>query len=83
MITLKQGIEKYLEQYPKYAVDSIFDVGDEWVIGARDRETGEEIDVSPIAVSKENGNMRVFFPPANRAKMAHAIEIDMSEIGRG
>ena len=57
-------------------ITSILDVGDEWVIAANDKETGLERDASPIAVHKESGSMRVFFPPMNAAKLVNAVVVE-------
>ena len=77
MITLEQAIDLYNEKNPTYKIDSILDVGDEWVISALDRKTGLEIDISPLAISKETGDFRVFFPPDNKAKLTDAKEVSL------
>lgn len=80
MITIKQAIELYSEKNPTFLVDGIIDVGDEWVISARDKETGLEIDASPLAINKETGAFRVFFPPKNAQKLANAKKVSLEEI---
>ena len=75
-MTLEEGIKIYEEQYPDHMVASVLDLGDEWVFAAKDRETGLERDASPIAVHKENGSMRVFFPPFNAEKLKNAIVVE-------
>lgn len=77
MITFEQACKLYEEKFPTQSIISALDVGDEWVFSAGDKETGEELDVSPIAISKDNGSMRTFFPPANREKLRNAVEIDL------
>lgn len=75
-MTLVEAIKIYEEKYPDHMVSSVLDVGDEWVIAAKDKETGMERDASPIAIHKENGNMRVFFPPFNAAKLKNAVVVE-------
>ena len=80
MILLEQAIKLYYEAYPTRLIDNALDVGDEWVFSACDRETGLEIDASPIAVNKDSGALRVFFPPNNVHKLAGAKHIPLTEL---
>ncbi|EHO49801.1 hypothetical protein HMPREF9099_02719 [Lachnospiraceae bacterium oral taxon 082 str. F0431] len=73
---LDQALEIYEKNNPNYKVDIVLDVGDEWVISARDKETNLEVDVAPVAINKYTGESRVFFPPMNMEKMAKAIAVD-------
>lgn len=73
MITAKEACRLYCRKYPDRQTDTVLDVGDEWVISGKDARTGLEIDASPIAISKEDGTMRAFFPPANRHKLKNAV----------
>ncbi|MCM1060062.1 MAG: hypothetical protein NC452_07185 [Eubacterium sp.] len=77
MITFKEAKAIYEIQYPDYAISSVLDVGDEFVISARDKESGEELDISPIAINKESGSMRMFFPPMNMDKLRNAVPVDI------
>ncbi len=79
-MTLEQGIKIYEEKNPEHMISSILDVGDEWVIAAKDKESGLERDASPIAIHKETGNMRVFFPPFNVEKLRNAIPVDLNHV---
>lgn len=72
MITLEQACSLYCSKYPTRQVDTVLDVGDEWVISGKDADTGMEIDAAPVAFRKEDGAARTFFPPANRAKLKNA-----------
>ena len=74
---LNQALEIYEKNNPNYKVDTVLDVGDEWVISARDKETNLEVDVAPVAINKNTGELRVFFPPMNMEKMAKAIVVDL------
>lgn len=74
---LNQALEIYEKNNPNYKVDTVLDVGDEWVISARDKETNLEVDVAPVAINKNTGESRVFFPPMNMEKMAKAIVVDL------
>ena len=73
---LDQALEIYEKNNPNDKVDIVLDVGDEWVISARDKETNLEVDVAPVAINKYTGESRVFFPPMNMEKMAKAIAVD-------
>lgn len=73
MITVQEACRLYCEKYPDRQVDTVLDVGDEWVISGKDARTGMEIDSSPLAISKEDGTMRIFFPPVNRRKLKNAV----------
>lgn len=79
MITLQQALEKYDEQFPNYCPNSILDVGDEWVIAARSKKTGEMPDIAPMAISKEDGSMRMFIPFMNKDKLINAVIIKQAE----
>lgn len=72
MITITQACGLYCRRFPDRQVETVLDVGDEWVISGKDRETGMPLDVSPVAFRKEDGAARVFFPPANRMKLKNA-----------
>lgn len=72
MITMTQACELYCQKYPDRQVASVLDVGDEWVVAGKDKESGMALDVSPVAIRKEDGAARIFFPPANRAKLKNA-----------
>lgn len=58
-----EAILKYLERYPDRLVDEVFETPGLWIISGLDKETGEELDVSPTSIDKENGQMNEFFPP--------------------
>ena len=75
MITFEEARAIYEKQYPNYIISSALDVGDEFVISSQDRASGEELDISPIAISKKSGTMRTFFPPMNMGKLKNAIPI--------
>lgn len=77
MITIEQALAIYLEKHPTHTVSSILDVGDEWVIAVRDKKTGLDLDISPTAVSKASGELRVFFPPANKEKLVNARTVQL------
>jgi len=77
MINVQEACRLYCRKYPDRQVDTVLDVGDEWVISGKDARTGLEIDESPIAVSKADGAIRVFFPPANRKKLRNAVVVPL------
>lgn len=77
MITFEEARAIYEKQYPSYAISSALDVGDEFVISSRDKESEEELDISPIAINKESGSMRLFFPPMNMDKLRNAVPVDI------
>lgn len=65
MITRDEAISMYLERFPKRLVDEVFETRDLFIISGLDRETGEELDVSPVSISKKDGHIGEFFPPAH------------------
>ena len=75
MIDFEEACRLYCEKYPDRVVATGLDVGDEWVISGKDGRTGLEIDSAPIAVNKDDGTMRIFFPPANRHKLKNAVVV--------
>lgn len=77
MITLEEAILAYENKYPDYAIGGILDVGDEWVISAKLKATGEELTISPTAISKDDCSMRVFFPPMNMDKLENATIVEI------
>lgn len=77
MITFEEARAIYEKQYPNYAISFALDVGNEFVISSRDKESGEELDISPIAINKESGTMRLFFPPMNMDKLRNAVPVDL------
>ncbi len=77
MITVQEACRLYCVKYPDRRADTVLDVGDEWVISGKDARTGLEIDGSPMAISKKDGTMRIFFPPANRKKLKNAVIISI------
>ena len=77
MIDLARAVALYERAYPDRVILTALDVGDEWVFSAADRATGEELDLSPTAVSKADGSMRVFFPPMNLEKLKDAVPVDL------
>lgn len=78
MITIEKAIELYYASNPNLKISGILDTGDEWVISAVDRESGLEIDASPLAISKQDGKITVFFPPMNMGKLGKAKIIDVN-----
>lgn len=77
MITFEEARAIYEKQYPNHAISSALDVGDEFVISSQDKESGEELDISPIAINKESGSMRTFFPPMNMDKLRNAVPVNV------
>lgn len=77
MITFEEARTIFEKEYPNYAISSAIDVGDEFVISSKDKESGEELDISPIAISKESGLMRLFFPPMNMNKLKNAVPVNI------
>ena len=77
MIDIKEAVQRFQTEYPDLKVDLVSDVGDEWVFGFVDRETGAELEFSPIAMDKEFGTFRTFFPP-DEDKAEDAVEVPVS-----
>ena len=74
---LKSALEIYMNKYPSYKVGTILHIGDEWVVSARDKETDLELDISPVSINKNTGDIKVFFPPMNIEKMANATIVNV------
>lgn len=79
LITFKLACELYNNNYQNQIILSVLDVGDEWVFNVIDKKTRESLDIPPVAISKKDGTMRNFFPPANTEKLKKAIEIELSK----
>ncbi len=77
MISFVEAISIYELKYPENKIIGAIETQDEWVISAADRESGLELDSAPIAISKVTGDMKVFFPPANREKIRSAIPVKL------
>lgn len=69
MISKNEAIIKYLEKYPERLVDEVFETHDRWIISGKDKVTGDELDVSPESIKKEDGSMEEYFPPMHSASM--------------
>lgn len=80
MISIEKAIELYYASNSALKISGILDTGDEWVISAVDRESGLEIDASPLAVNKEDGKITVFFPPMNIDKLEKAKIIALEDL---
>ena len=75
MIAKDEAISKYLEAFPDRLIDEIFETPDLWIISGKDRETGEELDVSPASIRKIDGKMEEYFPPLHDGSLqANEIE---------
>jgi hypothetical protein len=77
MLTFDEAKEIFETEYPNYSIISALDVGDEFVMSAGDKESGEPLDISPFAINKDNGKIRTFFPPANVEKLKDATTIEL------
>ena len=80
MITIEKAIEIYYASNSDLKISGILDTGEEWVISAVDKETGMDIDASPLAVNKEDGKITVFFPPMNMGKLEKAKVMDLNDL---
>ncbi len=76
MLTVKEVCSLYLKQFSEQVITGVLDVGDEYVVRAEGKN-GDVLYTSPIAVSKQNGDFRVFFPPDNLEKLGNAKEIQL------
>lgn len=63
MISKEEAILKYLAMYPERLVNEVFDMPGCWIISGKDKETGEELDVRPDSIRKDDGQMEGYFPP--------------------
>lgn len=78
MISIEKAIEIYYESNSNLKISGILDTGDEWVISAVDKESGMDIDASPLAINKKDGKITVFFPPMNMGKLEKAKVMDLN-----
>lgn len=69
MVTRDEAISKFLSAYPDRIVDEVFETPTCWIISGRDKETGEELDISPSAIDKTNGTIDEYFPPSHAGSM--------------
>ncbi|MGI6500023.1 MAG: hypothetical protein ACOX1S_03925 [Anaerostipes sp.] len=79
MLTIKKAMEIYEKQYPEYMIAGILETNEEWIISAKDKSTGLEIDLSPVAIDKKTGDTWVFFPPEHMDKLHNAKVIDIQK----
>lgn len=63
MVTKNEAIAMYLEKYQDRLIDEVFETPELWIISGKDKETGEELDVSPTSIRKDNGAIEEYFPP--------------------
>ena len=76
MIDIKKAIEKANKAVKGCVVSSAVDVGDRWVFGFKGTN-GEEVDFSPISVTKENGEIEEYFPPHHIEELENGIEVEI------
>ena len=77
MINLNEALKKYEEVFPNKRISSILDIGSAWVVSAVDKKTGLELDESPVSISKENADIKVFFPPLHREELKNALPVNI------
>lgn len=80
MLTIEEAIKIYSEKHPQLRINSITDVGDEWIMGAVGRDNGLVPITSPIAINKETGEEHSFFPPDNMDKLMNAKEVNIENL---
>lgn len=69
MITKNEAISLYLDKFPDRLIDEVFESEEFWIISGKDKETGEELDVSPVSINKENGHLEEYFPPMHSGSL--------------
>lgn len=80
MIDVYKAIELY-KLHTHEIVGAVFDIGHSFVISSID-ETGEDLDTSPLAINKANGEITVYFPPDHWEELDKAIEIEIPKAYR-
>ena len=75
MITLSNAIKILLQQFPDCIPASGVETENEWIFSLSLRETSEDLDISPYAVSKLDGKIRVFFPPKDASQIQNFKEL--------
>lgn len=82
MITLKQAYEIAQAGIPEGCIlGRMCELPDCWTYLYRDKDNGEEDDISPTAISKTNGTEYVFFPPDySREYLSKAEYVLLSEL---
>ncbi len=83
MITRSEAITIYLDIYPDRLVDEVFETSDLWIISGKDKNTGEELDVSPTSIRKDNGDVAEFFPPSHLGYTKTDIPTEAIKKNRG
>lgn len=78
-MTLQEAIVMYQSRFQNRLVSEVLDAGDMWIVAAVDRETKEELDISPTSIDKFSGQMRTFFPPAHAEKLKTATKVFINE----
>lgn len=71
-MTVKDATRLIKEKYGHF--NNILDIGDAWVFSICG-DSGEELDMPPIAVNKKTGGASTFFPPDHLNELQNAVEI--------
>lgn len=74
MITLEKAKSIAQNEMNKFKLVSIVDRGEYWVFGFRD-ENNMPIAEPPISISKKDGMVDIFFPPAHMNELNKGIKI--------
>lgn len=76
MIDLPRAMEIIREQYPELFVSSVGKIKKGWVISF-ENEDGKELRISPIFISKDTGEVSVFFPPEHREELKDYVKVEL------
>lgn len=76
MIDLTRAMEIIREQYPELFVSSVGKIKKGWVISF-ENEDGKELRISPIFISKDTGEVSVFFPPEHREELKDYVKVEL------
>lgn len=76
LIDLSGTMEIVREQYPGLFVSSVGRIKKGWIISF-ENEDGKELRISPIFISRDTGEVSVFFPPEHREELKDYVKVEL------
>lgn len=76
MIDLSKAIEKVKKRYCGMEIASAGEIENGWILSL-ENEKGEKLRISPVFVSKETGEIEIFFPPEHREELKNFRKIKL------
>lgn len=74
MIEFERALELVKEKYPELKVSRAGQISTGWVISFEGKD-GKKMQISPIHVSKSDGEVTPFFPPDHKEELDNFTEV--------